>query len=103
VLKTHFTSCSEVSHRRPDLSGVVLGCLGGGAGRRCVALGHTAINDKVCTVDEAALVAGQEQNRLSLLDSFTEATSGEVDLAAVTLLSVVTEPVLEERGARKSV
>jgi hypothetical protein len=68
--------------------------LGGG-----IAPGHTAVNNEVCTVDKAALVAGKEKYCLSLLNSLAETTCGEVDLAAVTLGLVVAEPVLEKWGA----
>jgi hypothetical protein len=70
------------------------GTLGGG-----VATCHTTINNKVGTVDKAALIAGKEKNGLSLLNSLTEAASGEVDLAAVALGFVVSEPVLEKGSA----
>jgi hypothetical protein len=60
---------------------------------------HTAIDYKVGTVDEAAFVAGKEKYRLGLLNSLAEATTGEVNLAAVTLGLVITQPVLEEGSA----
>lgn len=62
-------------------------------------LGHATVNDKVGTVNEAGLVTGKEDDGLGLLDGLTEAASGEVDLTAVALGLVVTEPVLEERSA----
>ena len=71
---------------------------GGKFGRRTYPR-HTAVDDKVGPVDEATLVAGQEENGLSLLDCFAEAAGREVDLAAVALGCVVAEPVLEEGGA----
>jgi hypothetical protein len=64
-----------------------------------VAPSHTAVNDEIGTVDEAALVAGKEKYCLSLLNSLSETTCGEVDLATVTLGLVVAEPVLEKWGA----
>lgn len=81
------------------LSGVVPGCLSRRAGGRCVALGHAAIDNEIRAVDKAGLVAGQEKNCLSLLNSLTETTAREVDLTAVALLLVITKPVLEEWGA----
>ena len=66
---------------------------------RCVALRHSAVDDKVRAVDEAALVAGQEEHGLRLFDGLAEAAAGEVDFAAVALLGVVAEPVLEQRCA----
>jgi hypothetical protein len=38
---------------------------------------------------------------LSLLNSLTETASREVNLAAMSLLLVVAEPILKKRGARK--
>jgi hypothetical protein len=64
-----------------------------------VATCHTTVNHKVGTVDEAAFVAGKEKNGLSLLNSLTEAACGEVNLAAVALGFVVSEPVLEKGSA----
>ena len=55
------------------------------------------INNKVRPVNKATLIARQEQHRLRLLDSLTEAPAGEVDLAAMALGRVVAEPVLQER------
>lgn len=62
-------------------------------------LGHATVNDKVGAVDEAGLVAGEEEDGLGLLDGLAEAAGGEVDFTAVALLLVVAEPVLEKRGA----
>jgi hypothetical protein len=83
----------------PVVTGVVVRCLcrrslGGGVAPR-----HTAIDHKVGAVDEAALVAGKEENRLSLLNGLAEATSGEMDFTAVALCLVVAKPVLEEGSA----
>lgn len=50
------------------------------------------------TIDEAALVTGQEDDSLGLLDGLAEPAGGEVDLAAQTLGLVVAEPVLQQRG-----
>lgn len=60
---------------------------------------HAAVDDEVGAVDEAALVAGEEEDGVRLLDGFAEAAGGEVDLAAVPLGGVVAEPVLEEGRA----
>ena len=78
------------------LPGVVAGRSSRRAGGRCVALGHSAVDDEVRAVDEAALVASQEEDCLRLLDSLAETAAGEVDFAAVALLNVVAEPVLEQ-------
>jgi hypothetical protein len=80
-------------------TGVVDGRLGRGSFGRGVTPCHTAVDHEVGTVDEAALVAGEEENTLCLLNSLTKATRGEVDFAAVALGCVVTEPVLQKRGA----
>ena len=70
-----------------------------GPSRRCVALGHAAIDDEIRAVDKACLVAGQEENSLRLLDGLAEAAAGKVHFAAMPLLGVVAEPVLQERCA----
>lgn len=64
-----------------------------------VAPRHATIDHEIRSVDEAALVTSKEQDCLSLLNSLSEAASGEVNLATVTLLLVVAEPVLEEGSA----
>lgn len=81
------------------LSCVVLGRIEGRSSGSSVALGHTAINDKVGSVDEATLVARKEEDTLSLLDGLAKAACGEVDFAAMALLLVVTKPVLQKRSA----
>ena len=79
----------------------VLRGLDGWALRRDVALSHASVDDKVGSVDEAALIAGKEKHSLCEFDSLAKASSGEVDLAAVALRLVISEPVLEKRGAAK--
>ena len=59
-------------------------------------LGHSAINDEVGAVDEAALVAGKEHNSMRLLDGFAKATRGKMNLATMTLDLIVTQPVLQQ-------
>lgn len=81
------------------LASVVGRRLSGRALGRDVALGHAAIDNEIRAVDEARLVAGEENNSLGLLDGLTEAASGEVNLTTVALGLVITEPVLEERSA----
>jgi hypothetical protein len=83
----------------PVVTGIVVRCLSRWSLGSRVAPRHTTVNNKIGSVDEAALVAGKEKNSLGLLDGFTETASGEVDFAAVTLDLVVAEPVLEERSA----
>lgn len=56
---------------------------------------HTTVNNKVCAVDEAALIAGQEQNGLGLFDRFSKSAGREMNLASMTLGLIVAEPVLE--------
>lgn len=65
-------------------------------------LGHTTINDEVGAVDEAGLITGQEDNSVCLLDGFTETSGREVNLAALTLSLVVTQPVLQKRSVEWS-
>lgn len=62
-------------------------------------LGHSTINNEVGSVDEAALVASEEDDGMSLLNCLAEPTSREVDLAAVALRLVITQPILQKRGA----
>ena len=64
-------------------------------------LGHATVDDKVSAVDEAALVAGEEEHGLGLLDGFAEAAGGEVYLATVALGRVISEPILKKRRAGK--
>lgn len=64
-------------------------------------LGHAAVDDKVSAVDEAALVAGEEEHGLGLLDGFAEAAGGEVDLATVALSRIISEPILKKGCAGK--
>lgn len=83
------------------VTGVVVGgfcwwSLWGGVAPR-----HTAIDHEVSAVDEAGLVAGEEENRLSLFNGFSKTTGGEVNLAAVALGLIITKPVLEKRSATK--
>lgn len=62
---------------------------------------HAPIDHEVGPVHEAALVAGEEEHGLGLLDGLAEAAGREVDLAAVPLGRVVAEPVLQEGRAVK--
>lgn len=84
------------------LGSVVLGSSRGRALGGNVCLAETAVNNKVMAVDEARLVAGKEDDSVGLLNGLTEAAGREVDLAAVALGLVITEPVLEERGVEGS-
>lgn len=81
------------------LTGVVLGRLEWWSFGCSVAPSHATVNDEISAVDEAALIAGEKEHSLSLLDSLAETTRGEVHFAAMALRLVVTEPVLQERGA----
>ena len=62
-------------------------------------LRHSAIDHKVRSIDETALVAGEEDHGLGQLDGLAEAAGWEVNLAAVTFGRVVAEPILEEGSA----
>ena len=77
----------------------VLGGLSGRTLRGHIRLGQTTIDDKVSRVDEAALIASQEDNGVGLLNGLSETTGREVNLATEALLLVITEPVLQKRGA----
>lgn len=61
-------------------------------------LGHTAINNKVSAINEAALIASQEEDSLSLLNSLSESSTGEMDLSSQALGSIITQPILKERS-----
>jgi hypothetical protein len=91
--RLHQIKILEVDFRLP---GVVPGRRSRRASGRCVALGHSAVNDEVRAIDEATLIASQEEDCLRLLNSLAETAAGEVDFAAVALLNIVTEPVLEQ-------
>lgn len=80
--------------------GNVLGRLCGGAFRRNIGLGQSAIHDEIRGIDEAALVAGKKYHRVRLLDGLAESTSGEVHFTTEALCLVVAEPVLEERSTK---
>ena len=58
--------------------------------------GQPAIDYKVGPVDEAALITSEEEDGLRLLNSFAKAAGRKMDLAAMALSRIVTEPVLEE-------
>lgn len=62
-------------------------------------LSHSTIHHKVSSIHKAALVAGQEDHSMGLLNSLAEATGGEVHFAAETLRLVITQPVLQKRSA----
>lgn len=61
--------------------------------------GHSTVNDKIGTIDKAALVASQEDHGMGLLNGLTEPSGREVDLATEPLGLIVAEPVLEKRSA----
>jgi hypothetical protein len=60
-------------------------------------LGHSAIHDKVRSINEAALIASKEYDGPRLLNSLPKSSSGEMNLSAVTLYTIITQPVLEKR------
>lgn len=66
-----------------------------------IALGHTTIDRKVMSIDKARLIARQEQNSLRLLNSLTKPPHREMNLTSVTLLLIITEPVLQERCVKR--
>lgn len=81
------------------LTSVVLGRLRWRSLGRDIAFRHASIDDKVGSVHEAALVAGEKKDCLGLFYGFAEAAGWEMDFAAVTLGLIVAKPVLEERCA----
>lgn len=78
----------------------VLGRLSGRALRSHIGLSKTTVDDKVSGVDEATLVARQEDDCVGLLNRFTETARGEVNLATETLLLIITQPVLQKWCAK---
>ena len=62
-------------------------------------LAHSTVNNKVSSVDKAALVAGEEDDSVGLLDGLTETAGREVNLTTETLSLVITQPVLEKGSA----
>jgi hypothetical protein len=66
-------------------------------------LAETAIYDKVCAIDKAALVTRQEHHGVCLLDGLAEATAREMHLTAEALGVIITEPVLQEGSATNTV
>lgn len=77
----------------------VLGGLSGRSLRSHIRLGQTTIDDEVSRIDEAALIASQEDDGVSLFNGLSETTGREVNLTTEALLLVVTEPVLQKGGA----
>lgn len=53
------------------------------------------------SIHKAALITGQEHNRMRLLNRLTEPTRGEVDLPPVTLGLIITQPILQERRVQR--
>lgn len=66
---------------------------------RLTYLAHSTVNNKVSSVDKAALVAGKENDGVSLLDGLTETAGREVNLTTETFGLVIAQPVLEKGGA----
>lgn len=64
-----------------------------------ISLGQAAVHHEVRGIDEAAFVAGQEDDSMSLLDRLTEPAGGKMDLATESLLLVVSKPILQKWGA----
>lgn len=52
-------------------------------------LAQPTVNNKVRAIDKAALVAGQEDHRVSLLNGLAESAAGEVHLTTEALGMVV--------------
>lgn len=77
----------------------VLRGLGGRTLRSHIRLGQTTVDDEISGIDEAALIASQEDDSVGLFDGLSEATGREVDLATEALLLVITEPVLQKGSA----
>lgn len=57
-------------------------------------LSQSSVNNKVCGIDETALIARKEEHRICLLNGLAKPAAWKVNLAAVALCLVVAEPVL---------
>ena len=53
-------------------------------------------------VDKARLVTRQKQYRIRLLNSFTESSTGEMDLASLSLGDIISQPILQKRSVQRS-
>ena len=80
----------------------VLGSLGGRPLGGHVRLGQATVDDEIRGINEAALVAGQEDDGVGLFDGLSETAGREVNLATEALLLVITEPVLQQGGVERS-
>lgn len=60
---------------------------------------HSSVNHEISTIDEAALVAGQENNSMSLLNGLAETPGREVDFTTEALGLIIAEPILQKRSA----
>jgi hypothetical protein len=96
-VKSQTRPCFRIGSRGgvdPLVRSVVLGRLSRRSLGRDVAPSHTTVDDKVRAIDKAALIASEEENTLSLLDSLAESASREVNLATGALGLVIAKPVL---------
>lgn len=66
---------------------------------RGIAASHTAVNNEVSPVDEAALITRKEEDALGLLNGLTEAAGGEMDFSSVALCCIIAEPILQKWSA----
>ena len=57
-------------------------------------LGHSTVNNKIVTVDEAAFVAGKENHCVRLFNGLAESSGREVHLTTEPLRFIITQPIL---------
>lgn len=70
--------------------------------RSDVRLRHATIDNEISCIHEAALVRSEEQRGLRQLNRLSETPRWKVDLAAMPLRRVVTQPVLEKWRVERS-
>ena len=88
------------SMRRPpqtalELRSQILRCFCRRSFRSHICFGQPSVDNKISCVDKAAFVAGQEDNRVSLLDRLAESSRWEMYFAAESLGLVIAKPVLQ--------
>ncbi len=83
-------------HKNVPLSKGREGETGGRGRKKRPHLAHAAVNNEIHAVDEAALIAGQEDNGVRLLNRLAEAAGRHVHQAPLPLGLVVAQPVLQQ-------
>lgn len=85
-----------------NLTDIIQRCRGRWSFTGHVSLAQTTIDHELGGIDEAALITGQKQDGLGLLNGLSEAAIGKMDLSAVPLLEVIAQPVLQQGGVERA-